>query len=400
MEKELTSLNDFLLDTEALHQIETKASAFNLFEVLGVVNQEIRHSNVLAWLLDPNESHGMDDFIVRDLVNMVIQRIHDDEVDHKKCLHIALVDYTDLVVKREWKNIDILLVSEKEQLVIVIENKIWSQESNHQLNKYEQIVDNHYRDYMAVYVYLTPFGDSASHSERWVNVDYSTIIKLIEEGTSHRESNLNERSRDFLTQYIEMLRRHIVGDEELEQICKKIYAKHKKALDLIYKYKPDIQSEIATKLPNDIKGEKNLILDHSIKTFIRFTSERLDSIIEHSGSNWTPSKRIVLFEFQNRPNQLLLKCIIGPGEPALREKLHQVAIKYPELFNIAKDRLNTEYAPIYSKEILPNGYQDELDESSIVEMIEQKMNDFLKNDLEKLESAFEHEFQSDNTHQL
>ncbi|NJP39395.1 PD-(D/E)XK nuclease family protein, partial [Alkalicoccus luteus] len=248
MEKELTSLNDFLLDTEALHQIETKASAFNLFEVLGVVNQEIRHSNVLAWLLDPNESHGMDDFIVRDLVNMVIQRIHDDEFDHKKCLHIALVDYTDLVVKREWQNIDILLVSEKEQLVIVIENKIWSQESNHQLNKYEQIVENHYHDYMAVYVYLSPFGDSASHSERWVNVDYSTIIKLIEEGTSHRESNLNERSRNFLTQYIEMLRRHIVGDEELEQICKKIYAKHKKALDLIYKYKPDIQSEIASKL--------------------------------------------------------------------------------------------------------------------------------------------------------
>lgn len=107
----------------------------------------------------------------------------------------------------------------------------------------------------------------------------------------------------------------------------------------------------------------------------------------------------MLFEFQNRPNQLLLKCIIGPGEPALREKLHQVAIKYPELFNIVKDRLNTGYEPIYYKEILPNGYQDELDESSIVEMIEQKMNDFLKNDLEKLESAFENEFKSDNTRQ-
>lgn len=38
---------------------------FNPFDVLRYADYEIRHSNVLAWLLQPNETHGIGDAFIR-----------------------------------------------------------------------------------------------------------------------------------------------------------------------------------------------------------------------------------------------------------------------------------------------------------------------------------------------
>ena len=59
-----------LISEETLHKLEAdtsfqqlsqKMQTLNIFEVLGITNAEIRHSNFLAWLLDPNGNHGMGD---------------------------------------------------------------------------------------------------------------------------------------------------------------------------------------------------------------------------------------------------------------------------------------------------------------------------------------------------
>ena len=42
-----------------------------LFDILGVARQENPHSNFLAWLLDPNESHGMNDFAIKRFLETV-----------------------------------------------------------------------------------------------------------------------------------------------------------------------------------------------------------------------------------------------------------------------------------------------------------------------------------------
>lgn len=51
-----------LISEETLHKLEAdtsfqqlsqKMQTLNIFEVLGITNAEIRHSNFLAWLLDP-----------------------------------------------------------------------------------------------------------------------------------------------------------------------------------------------------------------------------------------------------------------------------------------------------------------------------------------------------------
>ncbi|MYK89711.1 MAG: hypothetical protein F4018_16005, partial [Acidobacteria bacterium] len=44
---------------------ERQAPRFNVFDILRYSEYEIRHSNVLAWLLEPGETHGLSDKFLR-----------------------------------------------------------------------------------------------------------------------------------------------------------------------------------------------------------------------------------------------------------------------------------------------------------------------------------------------
>ena len=59
------ALQDFLLDIECLNELQPWTGHFNLFDVLKISRTEIRHSNMLGWLLNPNENHGMGDAFLR-----------------------------------------------------------------------------------------------------------------------------------------------------------------------------------------------------------------------------------------------------------------------------------------------------------------------------------------------
>ena len=64
-EKELLALLDELRGFERQFGL---GSRFNLFEAVNIVRQEIRHSNFLAFLLNPAESHGLGDKFLRALL--------------------------------------------------------------------------------------------------------------------------------------------------------------------------------------------------------------------------------------------------------------------------------------------------------------------------------------------
>ena len=51
-------LDKFLVDNADLEELSARLSVFNIFGTLRIEKTEIRHSNVLAWLLDPRGSHG------------------------------------------------------------------------------------------------------------------------------------------------------------------------------------------------------------------------------------------------------------------------------------------------------------------------------------------------------
>lgn len=101
-------LQDFLIDTKCLDELLSWTGKFNSFDVLKVPRVEIRHSNMLGWLLDPNENHGFGDAYLKRIFQRLVENDSDGRND---VFEILLLDMYSFSVYREWKNIDILIDS-------------------------------------------------------------------------------------------------------------------------------------------------------------------------------------------------------------------------------------------------------------------------------------------------
>ena len=154
-------------------------------------------------------------------------------------------------------------------------------------------------------------------------------------------------------------------DSEIEEICKKIYAKHQQALDLIFQYKPDIELEVSEIVRDLVKRYDELILENAGKTYIRFASKALDNLVPKKGQGWVSSNRILLFEFANYYKRGVLRLYIGPGESEIRNKLHNIAKMDTKLFNISERKLGSKWLAIYQKEYLKT---KDYEESDVVEL--------------------------------
>lgn len=391
------ALQDFLMDTEVLERVEEKISGFNAFEVLGVIHKEIRHSNVLGWLLNPREYHGLDDQFIKKIIRHCVKHESREEAAiGYDPFQILLQDFNDLIVRREWANIDIMGISKSNQFVLVIENKIWSRESSHQLGKYRSIIESEFPDYTKLYIYLTPEGGAASDTENWLSIGYGEIMKFLEAILKVKRDSMDRGSLLFVEQYIDILRRNIVGDKELEKICGDIYARHKRALDLIFEYKPDIYKDIYDKLVDIIKGHPDLIEDQHHKQCVRFTTKRLDALVGQQSEGWTESRRILLFEFFNVKNKVFLKLVIGPGNAELREKLHAIALDHPSTFKRLSRRLSPQFCSMFLVDIYKHDESREKDTAQMMQEIEDKTLSFLENKLTEIEDVFINNYHGTN----
>lgn len=401
MKRDIEFIEEFLMDIDELDKINSKISKFNAFEILGVVNAEIRHSNMLGWIFDPNENHGLDDVFIKKFIQRIFYNYKEQlkELDERlNFLEISLMEYHDFIVRREYRNIDLLLYSEQNKLVIIIENKIWSKESSHQLQKYRDIVDEEFKDYKKINIFLSPLGEEPSDMKNWVICDYSLILEILRKSIELKKEVLGKSIKDFLEQYEEMLRRYIVRDSDLEVICKDIYYKHKRALDLIFEYKPDIYLEISEFLSNKIndmeKRGEGIVLDKGNKTYIRFASAVFDKKIEKKGLNWTATNRILLYEIQQRSEKISLKLIIGPSHKnEIREKIYGICEKNRNVFT-KLNKLTGEYTTIYSKEIMGKNFVDKYDGNyeEIIKVIDKKFDNFLEGDFKKIDEIFNLEY--------
>ena len=240
-------LQKLLLDIDCLDELQPWVSKLNLFDILKISKAEIRHSNMLSWLFNANENHGFGDLFIKGIVKKLIK--NDSKVRYD-AFHLLLMDFYSFIVYREWKNIDLLLVSENEKQLIAIENKVGSIEHSNQLNRYRKILEQEYPDYSRIYVYLTPDGGVPSDVENWDVLTYSDIVDTLE--NLKKSVNLQWDADLIIQNYIDIIRRDIVEDSELIEICNKIYNKHKKALDLIFENRIDTRSMVGDAIRNTL----------------------------------------------------------------------------------------------------------------------------------------------------
>lgn len=284
-QEEQEALHNFLQDIECLDDLNAWTSKLNLFDVLKISRNEIRHSNFLAWLLNPNENHGLGDKYLKGLLSRILKN------SNKKndVLNILLSDFYSFNVYREWKNIDILILSDKEKLAVIIENKVTSNEHDNQLNRYKKTLEIEYPDYKKIFLYLTPDGLEPSDSD-WDILTYTDVVEILE--NIKNKNNLLPDVTLLMNNYIDVIRRDIVQDQNLVEICNKIYNKHKKALDLIYEYRFDnknIAEEIRKTLAILAKEGKIIYNPNDgNNTYIPFYTEKmsdyLPNLVDETGS--------------------------------------------------------------------------------------------------------------------
>lgn len=308
------ALKEFLLDINCLEELLPWSGKFNLFDVLKASRNEIRHSNVLAWLLDANENHEIGDTFIK----RIIQDLIKDSTSQSNIFRLLLLDFYSFSVYREWKNIDILMLSNDEKIAIAIENKVGSHEHDNQLKRYKEILNKEYPNYEKIFIYLTPEGECPSDDD-WKILTYETIVENLEHICDKAE--LLPDVKLMINNYIDTIRRDIVDDTQLIDICNKIYNKHQRALDLIYAHKIDNKSQIAEDIVSVLKEfaeEGKLISDNN-----NFYTTRMSNLLPnltaensswgdtHPYAYWILSKNSgisVIFELGgfNVPNETML----------------------------------------------------------------------------------------------
>lgn len=289
-----------------MDQIEDQLSEWlddtNIFQILKLSRTEIRHSNFLAYLFNPRESHNWQDYFFKAMMKSVIQEAESEKLDY---FDLVLNNYNDLIVYREHYNIDLLMVSEKNKVVMAVENKIGASESKHQLAKYENYVKEHFPNYTNLFVFLTPENEEAS-SSIWTSISYYQVIEMIERLIKHH--GLDPKIEYLVNDYLNSLRRDVIVDERLQQICSKIYSQHQEALDLIFENKPDnlmIMSQLYTEAVNNLEKEGLIIFDpnHSGKSIIRFQIQQMNDVFPdlplNNRGGWGNHKSYA-FEILNR----------------------------------------------------------------------------------------------------
>lgn len=222
--------------TELLHQVQVyvnedkqhRAEAFrrgecyNVFNVLGVDNQELSHSAFIAALLNPRGSHGMQDAFLKAFIDTIAHSGTKPELDtaHAKVYTEYNIGNT---TETTGGRIDILITDHSNTgsnkgHAIIIENKIWAADQPNQLVRYHNYAPE------ATLLYLTLNGDEPSEQSRGnlnaPNGDYqcisyrSDIIGWLQQCA--KLSFDKPRVRETINQYIDLLQQ-LTNQNTMEQ---------------------------------------------------------------------------------------------------------------------------------------------------------------------------------------
>jgi hypothetical protein len=341
-------LEALILEEPDLEELEAQLEEFNIFEALGAVRVEVRHSDFLAFLLNPQQNHGLGDVFVKRLLQKALSVAQN--YTPITSLDLDIWDLDELTVQREWQNIDLFLFDDKTKIAVVIENKVSSSEHSGQLRRYRKTIEAHYPGSKLLYLFLTPDGEEAS-DPNYISISYATVASIIENLIETRTSTLGPEVRILMTHYAQMLRRHIVSESELAELCRRIYRKHQRALDLIYEYRPDQQVALQELLVKLIQSEERCVPCYTTKSYIRFIPKEWDLPVLNQGEGWTPSGKMLMFEFGNFPNRLRLALVIGPGPLEVRQMLMDMSSKH-DIFKTGRKMLGKSFNTIYTRDWL------------------------------------------------
>lgn len=299
---------------------------------------EVGISKLLAWLFDPNETHGLKNNFAKAFIK---------ELNRKAKLGISVNALNDAVILTEVpiqhnnqnRRLDILITAD--ELCIVIENKFGCKEHNNQLYSYEKYFEDQRKNKTipAYFVYLDvnyqEYGEDNNINSDWVALNYDWIYVFLYENIRAIQkpvikSILKEFQSiiggyDIYDCIDELCLKHHELIEEIEKVSYEkitnfifnkstfdfelfnLYKKYQWIFDkLIVRNKLYNQIKLVDDIYNSVKS-KNIIYNLKEK-YIEFTDEKTDKFAEIQQNNWGA---YIVVKQSDDVFSLKLRCNIG-----------------------------------------------------------------------------------------
>lgn len=344
-----------LFDDPDFNIVHRRMSPFNLFEAVGAIRGELRHSNFLAYLLSPSRPHGLGARPLAALIRSILSRM---DVKDRPIMALELIagDLDDAIVYRERDSLDILVELPSLKLVVAIENKVGSKAGDGQLKRYDERLKVSYPDHRRLMVFLTPESTLPDH-DGYVAYDYSDVVTTMESLISDELEPVPTETKLIIQHYVDMVRRHIVQDEQLRTLAVTLYERHKEAFEFIFDCRPEPNS-VLTVVRGCVQSVQGLVVDSSGSNVFRFTVEAWDEklkVIKGDPAKWSKTGRGLLFEvktYPNTPGRLNVSLILGPGDPEMRQKVYAAAGTDTKLFKGLVKPMGAQWVTIFSRDLL------------------------------------------------
>ena len=308
--------------SDQLHQLGDLLSRLNFFRAAGLTWSEHRHSDFLAFLLSPTESHRLGDKFLKQFLQQML-------LEHGRQTNLSLEELSDwklddTIVRREEQFIDILLLNLRLGFAVIIENKTGSQEHGDQLKRYWDYIESKSRLTPRVLgLFLSPLHTAPSDS-RYLPISYRMVHKALEQVRRTREVSGNRELSLLLGHYSELLEGAFMEHSQAANIAWEIYCRHPKVVEYLNANDPvrQIKNEIKVLISEtagcSFEAEKHAGSELSfVLSDWRKESFLIAPPIEYSTA-W-------LFWFNNFRERVVLWLGADPGNQRARTKLIQVA---------------------------------------------------------------------------
>ena len=309
----LNELYSNLLDDVDFDRLDLGLKKPNIFSILKISRNEIRHSNFLSWLLNPKESHGLGDIFLKRFLREVFSS---DKFDGISQVDVEGLDFTRVDVLREWNNIDILISTS--ELVVCVENKVFSKDHSNQLLRYRKIIEEHFPNKTQTFVYLNPEGEESSEEvENYYPLSYEFIVETLERILEVYIDSMKTQVVQYIRDYVTTLKQDIMGTDKLVDISRKIYSNHKELLDFILENKPDETLEIRDLL-TEVVRENGFEIGSENKFYVRFLSPEVQPLVylNRKVKNGWKQRESFLHEFRIRVKSgvLVYVPVLSPSD--------------------------------------------------------------------------------------
>lgn len=295
----------------------------NIFRALSIERKELRHSNFIAYILDPRENHGLKDIVLRKLLRDIFA---ESKSLDRTIFDADYLDLNNIEIRREWRNIDILIILKDD--VIIIENKVDTVDHSNQLRRYRKIAEETFPAKKRHYVYLTPFGNDPQDTESrscYINYSYVQISDIIDSILKLYSNSISQKISFYLSDYLTTVKRELLMNDNLNELALKVYNAHKEAFDFIFENRPDPSSMLYRFFEEEVLAAE-LAIGSRNKGYVRFTTKELEGLLPNGGEGW-PNKEVFLFEIEYfwTDKTADFNAVIAPCDEAIRDSIHEAA---------------------------------------------------------------------------